>query len=80
MLESGLAKPLLAEDGWRTTRLLHRATMGVAGVLSLRNRSVLMAQWVRDDLGVTVVLVPSPEKLAIIELRPSRAVALFSCR
>jgi len=29
MLESGLAKPLLAEDGWRTTRLLHRATMNV---------------------------------------------------
>ena len=29
MLESGLAKPLLAEDGWRTTGLLHRATMNV---------------------------------------------------
>jgi len=29
MLESGLAKPLLAGDGWSTTRLLHRAAMNV---------------------------------------------------
>ena len=29
MLESGLAKPLLAGDGWRTTGLLHRAAMNV---------------------------------------------------